>query len=223
MRRARWLFSPLPLALMRPFLSREDYASFRSFIGPALDAYLIDRYREFVSGLLDVTDNLADGRVIHPPEVVRYDGDDPYLVVAADKGTATFSDIANGLAESYGFWLGDAFASGGSAGYDHKKIGITARGAWESVRFHFATLGTDIDADDFTAENITFEKKGALAYVTVNRPKVLNALNRETVDCTALVNTIIDDLRPVTEECGATVLCERLPEGHLPVRLLGWA
>src|SRR5260370_23172917 len=83
-------------------------------------------------------------------DVVRRDGDDPYLVVAADKGTATFSDIANGVAEDYGFWLGDAFASGGSAGYDHKGMGITARGAWELVKRHFRELGTDIQTSDFT-------------------------------------------------------------------------
>ena len=108
---------------------------------PALDEYLIDRYREYVSGLLDVTDNRADGTVLHPPEVVRQDGDDPYLVVAADKGTAHLSDTANSVSTQYGFWLGDAFASGGSAGYDHKKMGITARGAWECVKHHFRNLG----------------------------------------------------------------------------------
>ena len=101
---------------------------------PALDAYLIDRYREFVSGLLDVTDNIVNGEVVHPPEVVRHDDDDPYLVVAADKGTAHLSDTANQVSAQYGFWLGDAFASGGSNGYDHKKEGITARGAWECVQ-----------------------------------------------------------------------------------------
>ena len=90
---------------------------------PALDDYLVDRYREFVSGLLDVTDNIVDGKVLHPPEVVRHDGDDPYLVVAADKGTAHLSDTANSVSAQYGFWLGDAFASGGSVGYDHKKVG----------------------------------------------------------------------------------------------------
>jgi glutamate dehydrogenase len=103
-------------------------------------------YRMFVAGLLDVTDNLVGGQVEPPPDVVRHDDDDPYLVVAADKGTATFSDIANGVAADYGFWLGDAFASGGSAGYDHKAMGITARGAWESVRRHFRTLGVDVDS-----------------------------------------------------------------------------
>ena len=89
-----------------------------------------------------------------PPDVVRHDGDDPYLVVAADKGTATFSDIANEIAAEYGFWLGDAFASGGSAGYDHKAMGITARGAWESVKRHFRELGADIETTDFTVVGI---------------------------------------------------------------------
>src|SRR6202012_853312 len=91
-----------------------------------------------------------DGKVIPPKDVVVHDGDDPYLVVAADKGTATFSDIANSMAEAYGFWLGDAFASGGSAGYDHKVMGITARGAWEAVKRHFRELGKDIQAEPFT-------------------------------------------------------------------------
>jgi glutamate dehydrogenase len=118
---------------------------------PALDAYLIDRYREFVSGLLDVTDNIVDGRVLHPPDVVRHDGEDPYLVVAADKGTAHLSDTANRVSAQYGFWLGDAFASGGSIGYDHKKVGITARGAWECVKHHFRTLGLDVQREPFTA------------------------------------------------------------------------
>jgi glutamate dehydrogenase len=111
-------------------------------------------YRMFVSAMLDITDNAGGERVVPPPMVVRHDGDDPYLVVAADKGTATFSDVANEIAARYGFWLGDAFASGGSKGYDHKKMGITARGAWESVRFHFRTLGTDVDAEDFTVAGI---------------------------------------------------------------------
>jgi glutamate dehydrogenase len=121
---------------------------------PALDAYLIDRYREYVSGLLDVTDNIVDGAVLHPPDVVRYDGDDPYLVVAADKGTAHLSDTANGVSNQYGFWLGDAFASGGSVGYDHKKVGITARGAWECVKHHFLNLGVDCQKQPFTAVGI---------------------------------------------------------------------
>ena len=109
----------------------------------AYQAEVLDCYRTFISAMLEVTDNLQAGRVVPPPGVVRYDGDDPYLVVAADKGTATFSDTANEIAQSYGYWLGDAFASGGSEGYDHKKMAITARGAWESVKFHFATLDLD--------------------------------------------------------------------------------
>jgi glutamate dehydrogenase len=121
---------------------------------PALDAYLVDRYREFISGLLDVTDNIVAGQVLHPPEVVRHDGDDPYLVVAADKGTAHLSDTANSVSAHYGFWLGDAFASGGSVGYDHKKVGITARGAWECVKEHFKNLGTDVQREAFTAVGI---------------------------------------------------------------------
>ncbi|WP_019629200.1 NAD-glutamate dehydrogenase [Actinomadura atramentaria] len=114
----------------------------------------IECYKDFISGLLDVTDNLVDGKVVPPPNVVRHDGDDTYLVVAADKGTATFSDIANGVAAEYGFWLGDAFASGGSVGYDHKAMGITARGAWESVKYHFRVLGVDVQRDDFTVVGI---------------------------------------------------------------------
>ncbi len=111
-------------------------------------------YRTFVSGLLDITDNLVGGEVAPPPDVVRHDGDDTYLVVAADKGTATFSDIANDVAAQYGFWLGDAFASGGSVGYDHKAMGITARGAWESVKRHFRELGHDTQTEDFTVVGI---------------------------------------------------------------------
>jgi glutamate dehydrogenase len=111
-------------------------------------------YRAFLSGLLDLTDNIESGEVVPPPQVVRYDDDDPYLVVAADKGTATFSDIANEVSSDYGFWLGDAFASGGSNGYDHKAMGITARGAWEAVKRHFRELGTDIQSTDFTVAGI---------------------------------------------------------------------
>jgi glutamate dehydrogenase len=106
----------------------------------AYQAEVLACYKMFISAMLDVTDNIVGDRVVPPPGVVRLDGDDPYLVVAADKGTATFSDVANEIAAGYGYWLGDAFASGGSEGYDHKKMGITARGAWESVRWHFATL-----------------------------------------------------------------------------------
>ena len=111
-------------------------------------------YKTFLSGLLDVTDNLVKGAVVPPINVVRHDEDDPYLVVAADKGTATFSDIANSVSEAYGFWLGDAFASGGSVGYDHKKMGITARGAWESVKRHFRGLGVDTQTQPFTVAGI---------------------------------------------------------------------
>ena len=111
-------------------------------------------YRTFIRGLLDLTDNIVGARVVPPPQVARRDGDDAYLVVAADKGTATFSDIANSISAEYGFWLGDAFASGGSAGYDHKKLGITARGGWECVKRHFRELGTDIQKTPFTAIGI---------------------------------------------------------------------
>ncbi|MGH8999776.1 MAG: NAD-glutamate dehydrogenase domain-containing protein, partial [Acidimicrobiia bacterium] len=111
-------------------------------------------YRTFIRGLLDITDDIENGEVVPPADVVRYDGDDPYLVVAADKGTATFSDLANSIAAERGFWLGDAFASGGSSGYDHKKMGITARGAWESVRRHFRHLGVDAAAAPLTVAGI---------------------------------------------------------------------
>ncbi|MCE2705806.1 MAG: NAD-glutamate dehydrogenase [Proteobacteria bacterium] len=121
------------------------------------DAYLAEGvacYQSFICGLLDLTDNIVSGKIIIPHGLVRYDDDDPYLVVAADKGTATFSDYANQLSQQYGFWLGDAFASGGSAGYDHKKMGITARGAWESAKRHFRHLGINIQAEDFTVVGI---------------------------------------------------------------------
>lgn len=121
------------------------------------DAWLaegIASYKMFISALLDITDNMVAGEVVPPADVVRHDEDDTYLVVAADKGTATFSDIANGVAESYNFWLGDAFASGGSAGYDHKGMGITARGAWESVKRHFRELALDTQSEDFTVVGI---------------------------------------------------------------------
>ncbi|MDA2987635.1 MAG: NAD-glutamate dehydrogenase, partial [Actinomycetota bacterium] len=111
-------------------------------------------YREFVSSLLEVTDNIKDGTVIPPMRVVRHDGDDPYLVVAADKGTASFSDLANEIAAEHQFWLGDAFASGGSVGYDHKAMGITAKGAWESVKRHFRELDLDTQTEDFTVVGI---------------------------------------------------------------------
>jgi glutamate dehydrogenase len=111
-------------------------------------------YKIFISGLLDITDNIKGPKVIPPKDCVRLDDDDPYLVVAADKGTATFSDIANGVSLQYGHWLGDAFASGGSQGYDHKKMGITARGGWESVKRHFREMGKDIQAEDFTVVGV---------------------------------------------------------------------
>ncbi|MBT2366917.1 NAD-glutamate dehydrogenase [Streptomyces sp. ISL-10] len=121
------------------------------------DAWLAEGiacYRTFISALLDITDNMVAGEVVPPAQVVRHDEDDTYLVVAADKGTASFSDIANEVAVAYNFWLGDAFASGGSAGYDHKGMGITARGAWESVKRHFRELGHDTQTQDFTVVGV---------------------------------------------------------------------
>ena len=114
----------------------------------------IECYKTFISGLLDITDNVIDGKVVTPERIVRLDGEDPYLVVAADKGTATFSDIANSISASYGFWLDDAFASGGSAGYDHKKMGITAKGAWEAVKRHFREFGVNVQSDPTTVAGI---------------------------------------------------------------------
>ncbi len=111
-------------------------------------------YRTFIRGLLDITDNIVHGQIVAPKSVVRLDEDDPYLVVAADKGTATFSDIANGISLEYNHWLGDAFASGGSNGYDHKGMGITARGGWESVKRHFREVGIDCQTTDFTVVGI---------------------------------------------------------------------
>ena len=120
----------------------------------SLQTEVIACYKSFISGLLDLTDNIKDSKFIRPKNVVCYDDTDPYLVVAADKGTATFSDIANSLSNAYDFWLGDAFASGGSTGYDHKKMGITARGAWESVKRHFRELDIDIHRTDITVVGI---------------------------------------------------------------------
>jgi len=111
-------------------------------------------YQDYLRGLLDLTDNRVGDKIVPPPQVKRHDPDDPYLVVAADKGTATFSDFANAVSKEYGFWLGDAFASGGSVGYDHKAMGITARGAWESVKRHFREMGTDTQTTDFTVAGI---------------------------------------------------------------------
>ena len=121
----------------------------------AVRAEAIEAYKVFLRGLLDLTDNIdADNQVVPPKDVVRHEGDDPYLVVAADKGTATFSDIANAVSAEYGFWLGDAFASGGSVGYDHKAMGITARGAWEAVKRHFREIGKDIQSEPFTVVGV---------------------------------------------------------------------
>ncbi len=114
----------------------------------------VECYKTFLSGMLDITDNIVNGKIVAPTDVVRHDAEDPYLVVAADKGTATFSDTANGISAKYGFWLGDAFASGGSAGYDHKKMGITARGAWVCVQRHFHEMGRDPMKEDFTCIGI---------------------------------------------------------------------
>ena len=126
--------------------------------GPAapedLKAEVVKQYTTLMHGMLDVTDNLVKGEVVHPKAVRVLDGPDPYLVVAADKGTATFSDVANDISESYGYWLGDAFASGGSQGYDHKELGITARGAWESVKRHFRELGVDVMNEPFSVVGV---------------------------------------------------------------------
>jgi glutamate dehydrogenase len=120
----------------------------------AIQREVVACYQTLIRGLLDLTDNIVDGAVVPPKRVIRRDDDDPYLVVAADKGTATFSDIANALSAEYGFWLGDAFASGGSAGYDHKKMGITARGGWEAVKRHFRELGLDTQRQELTAVGV---------------------------------------------------------------------
>ncbi|MEP1933818.1 MAG: NAD-glutamate dehydrogenase domain-containing protein, partial [Roseibium sp.] len=128
---------------LTPTMSRDEY------IAEGTSAYKI-----FIANLLELTDNLDGPKVIHPDNVVRHEEDDPYLVVAADKGTATFSDTANGISQDYNFWLDDAFASGGSAGYDHKKMGITARGAWEAVKRHFREMDKDIQTEPFTAAGV---------------------------------------------------------------------
>jgi glutamate dehydrogenase len=147
-------------ALIVPVGSKGGFVVKRGRVGSSSadrEAYLqegIECYRTFLRGLLDLTDNYVAGEVVSPARVVRYDEPDPYLVVAADKGTARFSDIANAVSAEYGFWLGDAFASGGSHGYDHKAMAITARGAWESVKRHFRGLGTNVAADEFTVVGI---------------------------------------------------------------------
>ncbi len=135
----------VPVGAKGGFVVKQPPASREAQLAEGIECYKI-----FISGLLDVTDNREGDAILPPADVARYDDDDPYLVVAADKGTASFSDIANELALDYGFWLGDAFASGGRDGYDHKKMGITARGAWESVKRHFRELGRDIQSEDFT-------------------------------------------------------------------------
>ncbi len=142
-------------AVIVPDGSKGGFILKRSTSSPAeLKQEVVTQYVTFMHGLLDITDNLVRGEVTHPAGVRVLDGDDPYLVVAADKGTATFSDTANAVSEEFGFWLGDAFASGGSAGYDHKALGITARGAWESVKRHFRELGVDVLRDSFTSVGI---------------------------------------------------------------------
>ncbi|MBS9777121.1 MAG: NAD-glutamate dehydrogenase [Gammaproteobacteria bacterium] len=140
----------VPVGSKGGFIVRKpDNSSREAFINEGIRCYKI-----FMRGLLDITDNIVSGKIVAPANVHRHDEDDPYLVVAADKGTATFSDIANSMSAEYGFWLGDAFASGGSVGYDHKGMGITARGAWESVKRHFRHLGKDIQKEEFTVVGV---------------------------------------------------------------------
>jgi len=142
-------------AVIVPVGSKGGFVVKRAPADPAaLRDHVRAQYQEYIRGLLDVTDNVVDGEVVHPAGVLVYDEPDPYLVVAADKGTATFSDTANAVAAEYDFWLGDAFASGGSAGYDHKGMGITARGAWECVKRHFAEMGMNVFRDEFTVVGI---------------------------------------------------------------------
>ena len=140
-----------------PVGSKGGFFVKRSPVGGDRDAVLAEGiacYKRFINALLDITDNIVDGKIVPPVDVVRHDKDDPYLVVAADKGTATFSDIANGISAEHGFWLDDAFASGGSVGYDHKGMGITAKGGWESVKRHFRALGRDCQTQDFTCVGV---------------------------------------------------------------------
>ncbi len=139
----------VPMGSKGGFVIKTPTHSREEFLNEGIKCYKI-----FIQAMLDITDNRKGKKVIRPKDVVCHDGDDPYLVVAADKGTATFSDIANGLSEEYGFWLGDAFASGGSAGYDHKKMGITARGAWESVKYHFRLFNHDIQTKPFNVVGV---------------------------------------------------------------------
>ena len=140
-----------------PVGSKGGFFVKRPPVGGDRDAQLAEGiacYRLFINGLLDITDNIVEGKIVHPQNVVRHDDDDPYLVVAADKGTATFSDIANAISAEHDYWLSDAFASGGSVGYDHKGMGITAKGAWESVKRHFRALGRDCQTEDFTCVGV---------------------------------------------------------------------
>ena len=146
----------VPVGSKGGFVVKRPPAAREQFVAEGIECY-----KALIRGMLDVTDNIAAAgngvighAVVPPPDVARYDGDDPYLVVAADKGTATFSDIANGIAAEYGFWLGDAFASGGSHGYDHKELAITSRGAWELVKRHFRELGRDVETSDFTVVGV---------------------------------------------------------------------
>ena len=144
-------------AVIVPTGAKGGFVAKQATIAAGRDAWLAEgtaSYKLYIQALLDLTDNYLAGEIIPPPDVVRRDGDDPYLVVAADKGTATFSDVANQLSEQHNFWLGDAFASGGSHGYDHKAMGITARGAWVAVRRHFRELGVDIQNKDFSVIGI---------------------------------------------------------------------
>ncbi len=144
-------------AVIVPVGSKGGFVVKKPTAGLSRDEVLKDgitSYQTFLRGLLDITDNVIEGKIDHPQNVVMHDAPDPYLVVAADKGTATFSDIANGISAEYNFWLGDAFASGGSVGYDHKKMGITAKGAWISVQRHFAEMGHDTQTQDFTCVGI---------------------------------------------------------------------
>ncbi len=144
-------------AVIVPMGSKGGFVCKQAPLPSDRDAWLAEGvacYKTFISGLLDLTDNIVAGKIVPPVDVHRRDPDDPYLVVAADKGTATFSDIANGISAEYNFWLGDAFASGGSAGYDHKGMGITAKGAWESVKRHFRHLGVNTQTTDFTVIGI---------------------------------------------------------------------
>ena len=140
----------VPVGAKGGFVVRRPLAGDRE----SQQAEVVACYQTLIRGLLDITDNIVDEKIVGPANVVRHDGEDAYLVVAADKGTATFSDIANAISESYGFWLGDAFASGGSLGYDHKKMAITARGAWECVKRHFREIGVHIQEQDFSVAGI---------------------------------------------------------------------